>query len=55
MLGFSTVAWSVEIADSDETSYTTSAELANRPWNAANLDALRALDKALIVKLLNSM
>ncbi len=52
MVGFSTVAWSAESsgADSDETHFTTSAELANRPWNAANIDALRALDQAAIEK-----
>ncbi len=50
MLGFSTVAWGGEIADTDQTPFTTGAEFANRPWNAANIDALRALDKAVISK-----
>jgi hypothetical protein len=55
MVGFSTVAWSAESsgADSDETHFSTSAELANRPWNAANIGALRALDKAAVVRFSN--
>ncbi len=50
MLGFSTVAWGGEMTDTDQNPFTTSAEFANRPWNAANIDALRALDKAVISK-----
>ncbi len=52
MLGFSTGVSSAESSDdySGETPITTGAEIANRPWNDANIGALRALDQATIEK-----
>jgi len=53
ILACASVASSAELSvgPSEERSYTSSDKTANLAWNAANADALRALDKAAIMKL----
>ncbi|HXR35382.1 MAG TPA: hypothetical protein VN754_05505 [Candidatus Binataceae bacterium] len=53
ILVFAGIAFSAEPDDdplNGDVPVTTSAEIANRPWNAANIDALRTLDKAAVVR-----
>jgi len=50
LAGVATVLMFASVASSAEMS---GAEIANLSWNAANIDTLRALDKAAVVRLLN--
>ena len=57
ILAFASTALSYEANNMlrESVCFATSNEIANRPWNAANLDALRAMDKAAIVKFFNTV
>ena len=52
ILVFASIALSAEISDdsSDEESAASENKIAHLTWNAANIDALRALDQAAIVE-----